>query len=181
MLKNTMMGDAMLVLLLSMGAVSHLPAADPASSEGKDTPPVAILPPAPDTLRDGVVCLLPERFHRNLDGSFWLLTKLNDETPPEKLDITITFHNGTVSGYAGCNSYVGTFVNPTDSLFGVKDLQTTERKCEEAVCPTFVDGGNWEEKYLTALPKMAKVEKTDSELKLLDAEGKVVMVFKGLK
>lgn len=166
------------LLFTGLWAVMSVTVAEPET--GGDSP-AAILSPAPDAVRDGVVCLLPERFHRNLDGSFWLLTRVNDETPPEKLDITMTFHNGTVSGYAGCNSYVGTFVNPTDSLFGVKDLQTTERKCEEAVCPTFVDGGNWEGKFLKALPAMVKVEKTDSELKLMDADSKVVMVFKGLK
>lgn len=136
---------------------------------------------APEAIKEGVVCLLPDRFHRNLDGTFWHLVKLQNETPPANLDITLTFHNGTVAGYAGCNSYAGTFVNPTDTLFGIKNLEATKRKCEQAVCPTFAEGGTWEEKYLAILPKAAKVERTPGELKLFDTEGKQVLSFAALK
>ncbi|MBJ6610999.1 MAG: META domain-containing protein [Candidatus Thiothrix moscowensis] len=167
------------VLWLVMGSGIAVHAEDKAEKEA--AAPAAALPATPDAVRDGVVCLLPELYHRNLNSTFWLLTRLNDEVPPEKLAITMTFHNGTVSGYSGCNSYAGTFVNPNDTLFGVKDIETTQRKCEEAVCPTFVDGGNWEEKYLAALPNMAKLDKSDNELKLFDGEGKLVMVFRSLK
>ncbi|MEB4589407.1 META domain-containing protein [Candidatus Thiothrix sp. Deng01] len=163
------------ILALGVGAVQAEGAA------GAKAAPEAKLPPIPDAVQEGVVCLLPERYHRNLDGSFWRLVKLNDEAPPEKLDITIGFHNGTVAGYSGCNSYTGTFVNPTDTLFGVKGIETTKRKCEEAVCPSFVAGGNWEDKYLAALPGVEKLEKTDAELKLFDGAGKLVMTFAALK
>lgn len=139
------------------------------------------MPPIPDAIQDGVVCLLPEIYHRNLNGSFWRLSSLNGEVPPEKLHITIGFHNGTAAGYSGCNSYTAIFVNPKDTLFGIKNIETTGRVCEEAVCPTFVDGGNWEEKYLAALPGMARVEKTETEMTLSDVDGKVVMLFQALK
>ena len=131
--------------------------------------------------KDNVVCLMPDKFHRILDGSFWHLTKLQTETPPLSLDITLSFHNGTASGYAGCNSYAASFVSPTETLFGIRDLETTKRKCEQAVCPTFIDGGNWEEKYLALLPKAVKVERSDTELKLFDQEGKLMLTFHALK
>lgn len=178
MLKKNV-GVASVALFLALGVCSVGQAED---STGKDAlEPVGKMPPIPDAVQDGVVCLLPDLYHRNLDGSFWRLTLLGEETPPEKLDITIGFHNGTVSGYSGCNSYVGTFVNPNDTLFGVKGIETTGRKCEEEVCPTFVNGGSWEEKYLKALAAMAKVEKTATELRLFDSDGKRVMTFAVLK
>ncbi|MEZ5452164.1 MAG: META domain-containing protein [Thiothrix sp.] len=178
MLKKRMICLLALSLMMGLG-IATLQAEEPAKTES--TAAEAKMPPVPDAVQDGVVCLLPERYHRNLDGSFWRLTSMNDEAPPEKLDITIGFHNGTVAGYSGCNSYTGTFVNPTDTLFGVKGLETTGRKCEEAICPSFEIGGNWEEKYLEALPKIVKVEKTDAELKLFDGEGRQVMGFAALK
>ncbi|MBU0656272.1 MAG: META domain-containing protein [Gammaproteobacteria bacterium] len=168
-----------MALVLALGVYGTAQAEE---SAGKDAAvPVEKMPPIPDAVQDGVVCLLPDVYHRQLDGSFWRLTRLNDETPPAKLDITIGFHNGTVAGYSGCNSYVGTFVNPRETLFGVKGISTTDRKCEAAVCPSFEEGGNWEEKYLGALKAMAKVEKTDAEMKLFDGEGKLVMTFAALK
>lgn len=167
-----------LLVTLAVGASGFVQAEDTTNQQSSMA---AALHEAPSAVQDGVVCLLPEKFHRNLDSTFWRLEKLNDEVPPENLDITMTFHNGTIAGYSGCNSYAGTFVNPTDTLFGIKDLETTKRKCEQAVCPTFIDGGNWEEKYLALLPKAVKVERSDTELKLFDQEGKLMLTFHALK
>lgn len=180
MRKYAVVSAVMCMLALSMNSISWAEE-DSTAKEEAAVEPVEKLPPIPDAMQDGVVCLLPDMYHRNLDGTIWRLTSLNEETPPDKLEITIGFHNGTVSGYAGCNSYVGTFVNPKEILFGVKGISTTNRKCETAVCPSFEAGGTWEEKYLGALKDMAKVEKTDAEMKLFDGEGKLVMTFAALK
>lgn len=174
-------GMSAMVLLLAIGTYGVSQAEENTSKTEDAAEPVEKLPPIPDAMQGGVVCLLPDMYHRNLDGSFWRLTKLNDETPPEKLDITMSFHNGTVSGYSGCNSYVGTFVNPKETLFGIQQLETTGRKCEAEVCPSFAEGGNWEEKYLDALKQMAKVEKSETELKLFDGEGRLMMTFAVMK
>ncbi len=174
-------GLSIAVLSLALGVYGVSQAEENAAKTEEAAESVEKLPPIPDAMQDGVVCLLPDIYHRNLDGSFWRLTQLNDETPPEKLDITLGFHNGTVSGYSGCNSYVGTFVNPKETLFGIQQLETTGRKCEAEVCPSFAEGGNWEDKYLGALKQMAKVEKSDTELKLFDGEGKPVMTFAVMK
>ena len=131
--------------------------------------------------KDNVVCLMPDKFHRILDGSFWHLTKLQTETPPLSLDITLSFHNGTASGYAGCNSYAASFVSPTETLFGIRDLETTKRKCAKEVCPAFESGATWEEKYLALLPNMTKMEKTAQQLVLKDEDDKSSLVFEALK
>lgn len=166
--------------LFALGLLTNVPVSY-AQDTTTQTGMAAEVAHAPEAIKEGVVCLLPDRFHRNLDGTFWHLDKLQNEVPPANLDITLTFHNGTVAGYAGCNSYAGTFVNPTDTLFGIKNLEATKRKCEQAVCPTFAEGGTWEEKYLALLPKTAKVERTSTELKLFDTEGKQILGFKALK
>ena len=131
--------------------------------------------------KDNVVCLMPDKFHRILDGSFWHLTKLQTETPPLSLDITLSFHNGTASGYAGCNSYAASFVSPTETLFGIRDLEKTNRQCATEVCPAFESGATWEEKYLALLPKMTKMEKSAQQLVLKDEDERSILVFEALK
>ena len=173
-------GLGSIVLALSL-ACSWVSADDVPAVENTTADEDLQMPPAPDAIQAGVVCLLPKKYHERLDGTSWLLQEMSGKTPPEALEITLGFHNGSASGYAGCNSYVATFINPNDILFGIRDLETTQRKCEKELCPSFGDSANWEEEYLDSLSRLAKIERTDTEMKLLDAESNTLLVFRQLK
>lgn len=58
-----------------------------------------------------------------LDGTSWIL-----EASPPEANITLAFQEGELSGFAGCNTYTGTYtVNGSDLSIG--SLQATQQAC----------------------------------------------------
>lgn len=85
----------------------------------------------------------------------------NVEMPP--MPITITFgDSSSMSGFAGCNNFFGTFTTGAQSEISVNPVGRTMAYCE------YID---FEDMFMIALPQCTSYSVSDKELELNDASG----------
>lgn len=96
--------------------------------------------------REGLLLLLPlvflaviliaavARSEKGLDGTSWQLESLvvDGEMVPaiEGLSVTLTFDDGTVNGFGGCNNYFGNYTEDGQSLT-IGELGSTLAICDD--------------------------------------------------
>jgi heat shock protein HslJ len=72
-----------------------------------------------------------------LDSDVWSLLNLLDQPLVPGTAITAQFMNGAIAGFAGCNSYSGTYTaqeNPDGTYtLAIRDLSTSRQTCPEEV------------------------------------------------
>jgi len=103
-----------------------------------------------------------------LDGTSWTLIAPVDT--PDGIDITLTFAEGTASGYAGCNRFSASYSLDGDGL-RLGPVMTTRMACDE-------DAMQAEAEFLSRLADTVGVEHDDDVLALLDADGAVLLDFR---
>jgi heat shock protein HslJ len=71
----------------------------------------------------------------DLEGSEWVLTSLNGETPlqgplitPQGTQITLAFEDGVAGGFGGCNAYGGPYTSDRDAL-SMDEIASTAQDC----------------------------------------------------
>jgi heat shock protein HslJ len=99
---------------------------------------------AETTPKDGDLIRVSEA---DLDGTGWTLLELNHDQPAiADSNVTISFHDGRITGFGGCNEYAGSFnlgeENPLVMTIG--PLVATQKSCPEPVA-------SQETAYFTAL------------------------------
>jgi len=107
-----------------------------------------------------------------LDNTTWTLSAPLEA--PEGVGITISFHDGMASGYAGCNRFHGGY-RLTGDDFTMGPLASTRMFCDD-------DAMALEQHVLNRLARAAGANIADGSLTLLDSNGDVLLEFdtKGL-
>ena len=110
-----------------------------------------------------------------LEGTRWMLTSLNGESPPswkeEKIaasQITIEFEKEYVSGHGGCNGYVRQY-----ELLGSK-IEIGENSFQFVGCEDIVM--KWENAYQRALGRVSCVQANGDELILTGWNTELIFV-----
>ena len=103
--------------------------------------------------------------------SEWVLTSLTGKAPIEGTRITLSFGEGSLEGYAGCNTYGGSYTSTEDSLH-LSDLYWTEMGCLEP--EGILDQ---EMAYLTALNTVDSYHVDAGRVELYDEAGTQILVF----
>ncbi|HSR30777.1 MAG TPA: META domain-containing protein [Anaerolineae bacterium] len=106
-----------------------------------------------------------------LRDTAWELTSLNGSDLLPGTAIRIEFAADQVSGFAGCNTYGGSYKTTGDSLTLV-DLYATEMGCLE---PAGIL--EQESAYLTALRSAARYQIDGRRLEILDETGAEILVY----
>ena len=105
-----------------------------------------------------------------LTGKTWQLTKLGP-VDRKKAGITARFEaNGRVSGFAGCNSYSGTYTTSGRSITVSRNLAVTRKACARAVMAQ-------ERLYLAALTAAKTYSIAGSTLSLRGKSGLTLATF----
>jgi heat shock protein HslJ len=99
----------------------------------------------------------------NLEGTDWILSSSIPGTA-----VSLKFANGSVGGFAGCNSYSGMYSTtlaegPTNSI-SVGPLTTTSAQCSEEIM-------NQEQAYLASLQTASQYTISGNGLTLTTADG----------
>lgn len=104
-------------------------------------------------LQDGLLVQLPgeqsmEKISAdNLNGTIWTLLEISEDQPVlADTPITISFEDGQITGFAGCNNYSTSFTLDSDNpfLMTIAPVISTQMACDEAIL-------DQEIAYLTAL------------------------------
>jgi len=110
----------------------------------------------------------------SLDGTEWLLTSLNGDTPVGGASFTLAFGDGQISGKAGCNSYFGDYDQSGNTL-SIPMIGMTEMYCMD---PAGVM--DQESTYLGILSRLGTFSVVGSQLRLDTADG-AFLVFKAVE
>lgn len=121
------------------------------------------------------VAVLSPATPASLEDTLWQLTALAGGNAVQSLvlgtEITATFSDGRVTGTAGCNTYFGPYTLEADTL-GIGPAASTRMACMD---PEGVM--EQEAAYLAALSEVAGYDIERNTLRLLDADGAVLLVF----
>lgn len=90
------------------------------------------------------------------------------QMPPVKIEITFS-DSSTMSGFAGCNNFFGTFSTYEQDQLTINPVGRTM-----AFCP-FID---FEDQFMKMLPMCTSYTATTSELELNDTESGTTLLFK---
>jgi len=107
-----------------------------------------------------------------LNETEWVLTSLNGGSPVEESRITLTFAEGSVSGFTGCNYYGDEYTMADEGTLTIPEIAITERLClmPKGVMPQ-------ETAYIEALSDAAAYRVMDDRLEIDDAAGETILVF----
>jgi heat shock protein HslJ len=107
-----------------------------------------------------------------LNGTEWKLTDLNGRPPLANSQITLTFANGTASGFAGCNSYGGPVNAPGDGTFTMTEIEMTAAECAgpEGVMAQ-------EAAFVEMLAQITSYRLQDDQLEMANAAGEITLIF----
>jgi heat shock protein HslJ len=117
-----------------------------------------------------------------LDGTAWTLVALNGDAPIENSNITLSFSDGFVSGFAGCNTYrsliVGSdedkyrYTATEDGALTIPGFFITEKDCStpEGVMQQ-------EQAYVEALRNVATYRRIGERLEIDNAAGETTLIF----
>ncbi|NIN65649.1 MAG: META domain-containing protein [Anaerolineae bacterium] len=108
----------------------------------------------------------------SLDGTEWVLTSLNGDSPLQGTEITLAFDDGEASGSAGCNTYFGPYTVDGAGGLTFHGLANTEMACLE---PEGIM--EQETEYLQTLRSATRYTVTDGQLEIL-ADGGGVLVYR---
>ena len=108
----------------------------------------------------------------DLNETEWVLTSLNSGSPVEESRITLTFAEGSVSGFTGCNYYGDEYTMADEGTLTIPEIAITERLClmPKGVMPQ-------ETAYIEALSDAAAYRVMDDRLEIDDAAGETILVF----
>ena len=106
----------------------------------------------------------------NLQNTVWQLKLLADQPVNNVRPLTLQFAENRLSGYAGCNSFFGSYIGSGDGVFSAGALGATKMACDGT-------RDTLEQTYLTALRQAKQFAVSRDQLHLLDANRKVLMVF----
>ncbi len=98
----------------------------------------------------------------NLEGSDWILAGTLEGT-----SISIQFANGTLSGFAGCNSYNGTYTTPSPGTIAVGPINSSQALCSEEIMAQ-------EQTYLSSLGTASAYTISGSTLTMTTASGQLI-------
>lgn len=117
-----------------------------------------------------------ERNLAKLQNKNWVMTeinKMNYKADPTLSAVpTLSFGHSQLSGSDGCNQFMGGYAIKGNQI-KFSNLVTTEKAC---LNPTDLP-----QKFSQALNQVVSYDATDSELKLLDNNRRVVLKFKNIK
>ncbi|GAA5184684.1 hypothetical protein GCM10023345_15940 [Acinetobacter kookii] len=117
-----------------------------------------------------------ERNLAKLQNKNWVMTEINQMNykadPTLSAVPTLSFGHSQLSGSDGCNQFMGGYAIKGNQI-KFSNLVTTEKAC---LNPTDLP-----QKFSQALNQVVSYDATDSELKLLDNNRRVVLKFKNLK
>lgn len=147
------------------------PAAD--TTDTTDTSIVSSVTDTPDattTDTPNVTAATPSS--TTLDGSAWVLQKLQGKPLTEGTNITLKFAKGRVTGYAGCNAYNGTYTNGKANALTVSGITATQRKCSDQ------EGVDQQEAtYLKTLSDLQTYQIAGNNLEIRTAAGDTQLSF----
>jgi heat shock protein HslJ len=110
----------------------------------------------------------------SLEGVSWSLDSyLSPESQTEKVlnytQITALFESGRISGNGGCNNYAGSYVTEGSNIT-ISQLLSTMMFCDDNI-------STQESNYLMNLQKAATYSISDSLLRMMDANGTVILTY----
>jgi len=65
----------------------------------------------------------------DLNETEWVLTSLNGRSPVEESRITLTFAEGMVTGFAGCNRYGGEYTMADNGTLTIPEIGISAALC----------------------------------------------------
>lgn len=102
----------------------------------------------------------------DLIGTYWLLEARNGTAPPEHLQFTLSFQDGTAAvGYAGCRNFEATYEAEGD------DLRFPTLTITEATADCTTEQWEHEGRFTTSLTETRHYRLNDSQLTLLTSGG----------
>lgn len=111
--------------------------------------------------------------HQTLEGVTWVLSGIAEGDAVVSMavdsEMTATFADGAVAGYAGCNQYNATYTL-TDNELTLGPIASTKMACEG-------ERGEREAAFLAALQQVAGYQIERDSLRLLDASGNALIMF----
>jgi heat shock protein HslJ len=106
-----------------------------------------------------------------LEGTDWIVSSLNGESPVQGSNITMNFERGTIGGYAGCNWYGSSYsITYTTVQFG--PAERTARGCES---PAGVS--EQEEDFFRTLTRVTTIRMINDRLAMADGAGATVLLL----
>ncbi|MEA3294073.1 MAG: META domain-containing protein [Euryarchaeota archaeon] len=107
-----------------------------------------------------------------LNETEWILTSLNGNSPVEDSRITLTFVEGVVTGFAGCNRYGGEYTMADNGNLTIPEIENT---CQLCLMPKGVM--QQESAYIEALSDADAYQVIDDRLEIDNAAGEKILVF----
>lgn len=108
----------------------------------------------------------------DLNGTDWVLVSMNGEKPLENTNITLSFADTHLSGFAGCNGYGGPFAMEEAGAITIEEIASQAEGCIE---PEGVM--DQETEYLSSLLEIARFGVNGGQLELRNSLGEFVLVF----
>jgi len=106
-----------------------------------------------------------------LEDHLWVLSTYGGNSVLNETQVTAAFKDGQVSGFAGCNTYSGSYERTTTELT-IAALNSTQQNCEN---PTGIM--DQENEYLALLVSAATFSIQDQQLNIFNQSGLMVLVF----
>ncbi len=107
-----------------------------------------------------------------LDGTVWLLESLRGQAVQPGSSVTLLFENGQAKGSAGCNSYVGPYLEEKAGQLHLKQVMLTKQLCQPP------ERMEQERRFAEALKAAAAFTVGGGRLTLYDRAGGIAAVFK---
>jgi heat shock protein HslJ len=109
-----------------------------------------------------------------LAGTQWNLQTLDGKTVNNSRLLTISFEDGRLSGFSGCNRFFGHYTDSNDGVFSTGSIGATKMACGD-------ERDQLEQHYLEQLASAKLYAISLDQLHLLDPKRKVLMVFSAEK
>lgn len=116
------------------------------------------------------VDLLPKETP-NLDGTAWVLVKINGESPIDTATVTLSFDGQTVNGNGGCNQYGGDVSYSLEGNLEFSPLFSTRMYCRENGI------SDQESVYLSALDEVISFSISDGNLFFVNEAGETILEY----
>jgi heat shock protein HslJ len=132
---------------------------------------------APAAAPSGQDAVTPTGGENPLEGTEWVLTSLNGKALLEGTHISLSFDEGWISGFAGCNSYgggpdSGNYVATEEGTWRMREIAITEM-----YCPSPEGVVEQEQAYVQALTEAATYRLSDDRLEMQNAAGETILVY----
>ncbi len=111
-----------------------------------------------------------------LEGPVWVLSTINNQRTVPGTSVTLQFHRGQLAGFAGCNSYTGSY-SATDNGDGTYAVTVTGVNSTKLACPNEVM--QQESTYLNLLGSVQSAQAQGSGIILISPNGTLSFVELG--